>query len=186
MDQRRRPGSACKAREVDGSHPRACTITAAPDAAEDAALESLVQRQLGDRWQARGGELIDVLASPVVLVAERDGEVVGVACCGEPGGDPPEVELIALATDPHGQGAGGGLIDAVMDRARGEGVSAVWLVTTNDNLRALRFYQRRGFRLRALHPNAVTRARQQVKPGIPLTGEDGIPVRDEIELVRPV
>lgn len=148
------------------------------------AAEALVERRLGDRWQARGGELVDVLAAPMVLVAERDGAVVGVACCTDADGDPAEVELQALATDPEGQGVGGLLIDAVVDRARTAGASAVWLVTTDGNLRALRFYEGRGFLVRAVHPDAVTRARRQLKATIPLTGEDGTPLRDEIELVR--
>jgi hypothetical protein len=55
------------------------------------------------------------------------------------------------------------------------------VTTTNDNTRALRFYQRAGFHLTALRPGAVTAARKS-KPEIPELGEDGIPIRDEIEL----
>jgi hypothetical protein len=58
----------------------------------------------------------------------------------------------------------------------------VWLVTTNDNLVALRFYQRRGFRLSALRPGAVDEARRRLKPAIPDAGAFGIPLRDELEL----
>jgi hypothetical protein len=54
-------------------------------------------------------------------------------------------------------------------------------MTTNDNLRALRFYQRRGLRLAALYPGAVEESRR-LKPSIPLIGENGIPIRDELEL----
>ncbi len=61
-----------------------------------------------------------------------------------------------------------------------ESLSALWLTTTNDNLNALRFYQKRGFVLIKIHRNAVEIARQY-KP-IPLIGMDGIAVRDEIEL----
>ena len=61
------------------------------------------------------------------------------------------------------------------------GCRRVWLITTNDNLRALRFYQRRGFRLVAVHPNALARSRE-LKPSIPEIGLDGIPLRDELEL----
>jgi len=58
----------------------------------------------------------------------------------------------------------------------------LWLVTTNDNLHALRFYQRRGMCLVRVWPDATTRAREKLKPQIPLTGEHGIPIRDELEL----
>jgi ribosomal protein S18 acetylase RimI-like enzyme len=51
----------------------------------------------------------------------------------------------------------------------------------NDNLHALRFYQKRGFVLVALHRNALEASRK-LKPEIPLVGIDGIPIRDEIEL----
>jgi hypothetical protein len=59
-------------------------------------------------------------------------------------------------------------------------------VTTNDNVDALRFYQRRGFRLRAVRPGAVDDARRTLKPEIPAVGEQGIPIRDEIELERAI
>jgi hypothetical protein len=61
----------------------------------------------------------------------------------------------------------------------------VWLTTTNDNLDALRFYQRRGFRISAVRPRAVERARATLKPEIPEVGAYGIPVRDEIDLELP-
>ena len=55
------------------------------------------------------------------------------------------------------------------------------MITTNDNLNALRFYQKRGFELVAVHPHAVDEARR-IKLEIPMLGEDEIPIRDEIEL----
>jgi hypothetical protein len=55
------------------------------------------------------------------------------------------------------------------------------LITTNDNTAALRFWQKRGFKLLRVHRNAVEKSRK-LKPEIPLTGNDGIPIRDEIEL----
>jgi hypothetical protein len=58
----------------------------------------------------------------------------------------------------------------------------MWLVTTNDNLEALRFYQRRGFVLSALRAGAVDEARRELKPMIGRVGNFGIPIRDEIEL----
>jgi acetolactate synthase regulatory subunit len=47
---------------------------------------------------------------------------------------------------------------------------------------ALRFYQRRGFRLAALHAGAVDDSRARLKPEIPVTGDHGIALRDELEL----
>lgn len=66
--------------------------------------------------------------------------------------------------------------------ARRAGCTRLWLVTTNDNLDALRFYQRRGFRLSRLRPGAVDLSRQTLKPEIPEVGTFGIAIRDELEL----
>ena len=69
--------------------------------------------------------------------------------------------------------------------AAGAGCRRFWVVTTNDNVDALRFYQRRGFRLAELRTGAVDRSRQE-KPQIPRTGDYGIPLHDEIDLALPV
>ncbi len=73
------------------------------------------------------------------------------------------------------------MLAAVVSQARRLGCRRIWLVTTNDNVRALRFYQRHGWDLVAVHRDAVTVARR-IKPSIPLVGEDGIPIRHELEL----
>lgn len=92
-------------------------------------------------------------------------------------------EIITLDSVQAGVGVGTALVGAVLRAAEEHACPRVWLVTTNDNLPALRFWQRRGFRLVALHRDAVTRARLR-KPSIPTLGHDGIPIRDELELER--
>ncbi len=92
-----------------------------------------------------------------------------------------ECELITLNSIREGFGVGTALIEAVKQRAIRENCKRIWLVTTNDNLNAIRFYQKRGFHLVRIHLNSVTRARKQ-KPEIPEIGYFGIPIRDEIEL----
>ena len=72
-------------------------------------------------------------------------------------------------------------IEAVKRVAGDAGCHRLWLVTTNDNLPALGFYQKRGFRLVAVHPEAVEASRR-LKPEIPRLGREGIPLRDELEL----
>jgi RimJ/RimL family protein N-acetyltransferase len=64
--------------------------------------------------------------------------------------------------------------------ARLHGCKRVWLITTNDNTHAIRYYQKRGFDLVAIHRNAIDASRK-IKPQIPLTGFDGIPILHEIE-----
>lgn len=92
-----------------------------------------------------------------------------------------ECEIITLDSLREGIGVGNALIEAVKERARAFGKTRLWLVTTNDNLSALRFYQKRGFRIIKVNIGAVDRARQQ-KPEIPEIGDQGILMRDEIEL----
>lgn len=90
-------------------------------------------------------------------------------------------ELVSLNSLAEGQGVGAALVQAVEAAARTAGCRRLWLITTNDNTPALRWYQKRGFRLASLHAGAIEHSRM-IKPQIPLTGLDGIPIRDEIEL----
>jgi hypothetical protein len=74
------------------------------------------------------------------------------------------------------------LLAAAIEDARTRRCRRLWLITTNDNVDALRFYQRRGLRLRRLHAGAVDRSRATLKPSIPDIGDHGIAIRDELEL----
>ncbi|WP_369751178.1 GNAT family N-acetyltransferase [Brevibacillus sp. BC25] len=64
-----------------------------------------------------------------------------------------------------------------------KGCHRMKLVTTNDNLQAMGFYQKRGYQLHELYINAVDKARQ-IKPEIPLIADNGIPIRDEILFIK--
>jgi GNAT superfamily N-acetyltransferase len=140
----------------------------------------LLLDEFGGPLQARRGELVDVLALPG-FTAERDGGPVGLLTYQRGNG---ECELAFMAALERQHGIGSALLDALR-REVGEG-QRIWLVTTNDNLEALRFYQRRGFRLSALRTGAVDESRRRLKPQISAVGELGIPIRDEIELeLRP-
>lgn len=141
----------------------------------------LVSRWLVESWGAETvvvhGEVLRPAELPGFL-AESGGEALGLvtyALRGE------ACEIVTLDSRREGLGIGSALIEAVKAAALQAGCRRLWLVTTNDNTRALRFYQKRGFRLCALRPGAVAESRK-LKPEIPLTGEDGIPIRDEIEL----
>jgi RimJ/RimL family protein N-acetyltransferase len=89
-------------------------------------------------------------------------------------------ELVSLDSLREGQGIGSALLAGVADEAGRRGCHRLWLITTNDNLDAIRFYQRRGMRLVAVHRGGVDEARR-LKPSIPLMGEHGIPIHDELE-----
>ena len=115
---------------------------------------------------------------PGVVAVDLEGENIGVITYHIEGD---ECELVTLDSLREGMWVGTALIEAVKQRAIADGCNRVWLVTTNDNLNAIRFYQKRGFKLVRIHRDSVTRARKQ-KPQIPETGEFGIPIRDEVEL----
>jgi ribosomal protein S18 acetylase RimI-like enzyme len=90
-------------------------------------------------------------------------------------------QLVILEALSRFAGIGTALVAAVREAAIAAGCRRLWLITTNDNLDALRFYQRRGFELLAVHRDLRGAARR-LKPSIPLVGEYGIPIRDELEL----
>lgn len=127
---------------------------------------------------ARRGELVDSLDHPAVL-AWSEGELMGAATYVVDGDD---CELLTLYAATRQLGVGSALLTAVRDVARDAGCRRLWVVTTNDNVEALRFYQRRGFRLALIRPGAVDRSREMLKPEIPSSGAHDIPLRDELEL----
>jgi GNAT superfamily N-acetyltransferase len=90
-------------------------------------------------------------------------------------------EIITLNSLMEGKGIGSELISSVREIAVAHQCHRLWLITTNDNLQALGFYQKRGFYITAIHLNAIEASRK-LKPQIPLYGNEGIPLRDEIEL----
>ncbi|MEN0649448.1 GNAT family N-acetyltransferase [Caldifermentibacillus hisashii] len=94
-----------------------------------------------------------------------------------------ECEIISLDSIEEGKGIGTSLVQEVEKLVLKEKCKLLKLVTTNDNLQALKFYQKRGFILSRIFLNAVEKARK-IKPEIPLMGNDGIPIRDEIELIK--
>lgn len=151
-------------------------VIRAPLVSERAWLE----RQLLESW----GSLIVVSRGRVhdasrlsALVAVRGDELVGLATFAV--GDA-ECELVTLDALRRREGVGSALLARVAQQAAERGCRRVWLITTNDNIDGLRFYQRRGMRLVAVHPGAVDEARR-LKPSIPVVGEHGIPIHDELE-----
>jgi ribosomal protein S18 acetylase RimI-like enzyme len=116
------------------------------------------------------------------LIAERAGRLVGLLTYHADGG---VLEVVTLNALERRTGVGTILMEAVAADARQQRCHEIRLTTTNDNLDAVRFYQRRGLRMVALRPGAVDRARLE-KPEIPRIGDYGIPLRDEIDLARRV
>jgi GNAT superfamily N-acetyltransferase len=132
-------------------------------------------------WGAPEVVVHDGVFYPAALpgfIAERAGRIAGLLTYDV---RPGALEIVTInAIDPH-NGIGTMLIEAIRAEAKRRGCHEITLTTTNDNLGALRFYQRRGFRLASLRPGAVDRSRVR-KPEIPHTGDYGIPLHDEIDL----
>jgi ribosomal protein S18 acetylase RimI-like enzyme len=114
------------------------------------------------------------------VVADADGERAGLATYAI---DDDGCELVTIDALTVGGGIGGALVEAVIEAARAAGCTRVHLITTNDNLPALRLYQRHGFVLTELRPGAIDKSRE-LKPQISATGHSGIPIRDELVLQR--
>ena len=136
---------------------------------------------LHERWGgvvARRGELVDPTGLPG-FVAFADGERAGLTTYAVRGDG---CELVTIDSLREGIGVGRTLLDAVREAAVTAGCRRLWLVTTNDNVRALEIYQRWGMELAAFRRHAVTEARKTLKPSIPEYAANGIPFRDELEL----
>jgi ribosomal protein S18 acetylase RimI-like enzyme len=127
------------------------------------------------------GRVFDVAESPG-YIATDDGKWLGYVAYEMHGTN---MEVAVLESSEERQGVASALLAACVSVALSSAAERFWLITTNDNIDALRFYQRRGFVLIAVHRDAVTKARDTVKPELPLVGFHDIPLRDEIELELP-
>jgi ribosomal protein S18 acetylase RimI-like enzyme len=132
----------------------------------------------GEPVVARLGELVDPTRLPG-FVATLDGERAGLVSYAVRGD---ECEVVTLRSLREGRGIGRALLDAVRDAAVEAGCRRLWLVTTNENVRALALFQRWGMDLVALHRHAVSEARRRLKPAIPERDAKGIRITHELEL----
>jgi GNAT superfamily N-acetyltransferase len=142
-----------------------------------AAARELFHRDFGRTQIVAFGEVMDVDQMPAlvaVLHAEPSG-ALAYRLLGD------ALHIVALATDPMWQrsGVGAYLVAEAELLARRLKLARVVVATTNDNLPAMYFYQRRGYRLTALVPDGVTSQTHQQPSGFA-----GIPVRDEVRLEK--
>jgi GNAT superfamily N-acetyltransferase len=142
------------------------------DTGERAVTVDLLVREWGDPIVVRS-QVYSIDACDIFVA----GDLAGLAAVS--GRDRPIAELVAINAFIQHQGIGTALLRSIVDSL--VGFDMLRLTTTNDNLDALRFYQRRGFRLQALRPGAVDAARAH-KPTISAVGVYGIPIRDELDL----
>ncbi len=151
----------------------------------DKAIDTWFSHMMRDLWGSTRmvscGRLFEANQESgfVAVISEHKagGQIAGVALYRL---EDQQCELSLLNSLVKGRGVGTALVEAVRQCACQAGCTRLWLVTTNDNLPAIRFYQKCGFTLAAVHKNALALSRK-LKPEIPETGLDGLPLRDEIE-----
>jgi GNAT superfamily N-acetyltransferase len=139
-----------------------------------------IEGLLGERWGGSCVVVHDRIFEPAALpalVADQHAGLVTYTVRGD------LAEIVTLDAIVPRQGVGTALVKRLVDLLSQRGCRTLCLTTTNDNLDALRFYQRCGFRLAEIRIDAVQRSRK-LKPTIPLIGRYGIPIRDEIDLRR--
>ncbi len=152
-----------------------CIQEISPDSREQ------VSRFLQEHWFSTDmvvtGRIMDMRVLPGFIAWEK-GEIVGLITYAI---EEETCEIFSLDSLIENRGLGTTLVQHVAAVARGAKCKKVKVVTTNDNTHALHFYQKRGFDLVRIHRNELERSRI-LKPSIPLLGNDGIPLRHEIEL----
>ncbi|MXN63341.1 GNAT family N-acetyltransferase [Stappia sp. GBMRC 2046] len=153
-------------------------------AIEEADHEKVVDL-LTKRWtsplQLLDGKMVDASRLPG-FIAEEDGEIAGLVTVIK---RDEEWEILTLDSLKGQSGTGTLLLNAVVGDAVEHGIKRVTVRTSNDNLDAFRFYQRRGFRLEGVNPGVIDEERK-MKPEIPMTGEYGIPIHDEVLFARKI
>jgi ribosomal protein S18 acetylase RimI-like enzyme len=143
-----------------------------------AAALALIRRDFGHTRIVAFGEPVQIDGQPIV-VATVKGELAGAVVYRLL---PAAVQILALATDPMWQrsGVAGQLLDEVERMAGDRGLQRLVVSTTNDNLPALYFYQRRGYQIAEVVPGGLLPHVRDPKGG----GFAGIPMRDEVRLER--
>jgi ribosomal protein S18 acetylase RimI-like enzyme len=143
------------------------------------AVDALTVRHWGETRAVYVSGAIETSGLPGAA-ALLDGSFAGAVTWAAAGD---ALRIVTVATAVKGRGVGSALLAAAEAEARARGLARLVVSTTNDNLRALGFYQRRGFALTALHAGAVARLRE-LKPAIPEIGANGIPIRDQLDLEK--
>ena len=141
------------------------------------AVDAFILRQWFSMDMVVHGERIDLSTADGWFVSEND-DIIGLITYRIVG---TELEILSLDSLSGNRGIGTALLEMAIGETERNRCARVMLITTNDNLDALRFYQKRGFDMVRLYRNAVDTSRR-IKPQIPLTGADNIPIRHEIEL----
>jgi GNAT superfamily N-acetyltransferase len=139
-----------------------------------------VNQKLMEEWHCppsvSKGKIIDTTILPGLLIIEDD-KIKGIITYHFENN---ECEIVTLNSFEENKGIGTILVNGVLDIARNANCKRLWLITTNDDTNAIRFYQKKGFDLKAIYINSMEISRK-LKPSIPLIGMDNIPIMHELE-----
>lgn len=149
----------------------------------DETYRSLVVRDVEEEWVSplvvTRGQVYDTWHCPG-LIAVDEGKLIGYLLY-LPKSE--EWEILVLHALEKNRGIGTALIDALSEKVKKTGGKKLSVVTTNDNIPAIRFYQRRGFSLGEVGFNALEETRK-IKPNVPEIGLEGIRLSHELVFFR--
>ncbi len=140
-------------------------------------IKKLIKDHWGDEITVSRGKVYRPDELPGFIAVNPEGGQIGLVTYSI---HQKECEIITLNSLTPNRGVGAALVSSVRAKALDAGCSRLFLITSNDNLKAINFYQQWGFRLVKIHYGAVNLSRK-IKPSIPVTSPDGIPIQDEIE-----
>jgi len=142
--------------------------------------KSSISHFISDNWgsslSVSRGKILDTTELPGFICKEKN-QILGLVTYHIKNY---ECEIVTLNSAIQNKGLGTKLLNSVLDMARNNNCKRVWLITTNDNTNAIRFYQKRGFEWVGFYKDAIIESRK-LKPEIPEYGDDNIPIKHEVE-----
>lgn len=146
---------------------------------DDKWIEGLFKEYWAEDFVVTRGHIHYAIKIPS-LIAELDNQKVGcLTYCIKNN----ECEVVSLISLKEKVGIGSLLLKAIEVIAKELKCNRVWIITTNDNSKAIEFYENRGYHVCRIYENAIDQSRK-LKPSIPLTNSEGVPIKDEIELQK--
>ena len=139
-----------------------------------------MRERWGDDIVVAHGMVFRPAMLPGLMLTDDAGQTAGLLTYAIEGD---ACEVVTIDAVIEGRGYGSLLVEAVSHVARDAGCSRLWLITTNDNVRAIGFYRANRFDVVAVREGAIEESRK-LKPSIPLVNEHGVPISDEIEMER--
>lgn len=136
----------------------------------------IIEKEWGSRIIVSKGKKYNINDLPG-FIAKFDNKIVGIITYYI---NNKKCEIISLNVIKENIGIGTKLIEQVKLEALNKKCKKILLITTNDNINAIKFYQKKGFNIKKVNINAIKRSRK-IKPGIPEKGFYNIPILHEVE-----